>query len=34
MLQATVVESRRIKEVVQYFLHLGLLGFGGPVAQA
>jgi chromate transporter len=29
---APKVESGRVKELVRYFLRLGLLGFGGPVA--
>src|ERR1700680_3597366 len=32
MLPPAGSESGRIKELVQYFLRLGLLGFGGPVA--
>jgi chromate transporter len=30
--ESAVVEPGRIKEIVRYFLRLGLLGFGGPVA--
>lgn len=32
MAQATANESGRIQELMRYFLRLGLLGFGGPVA--
>src|SRR6201987_3106349 len=32
MTRSTTVESRRIGELVRYFLRLGCLGFGGPVA--
>jgi chromate transporter len=32
MTEPEAVPSGRIAEVVPYFLHLGLLGFGGPVA--
>ena len=32
MVESVPVESGRIIEIVRYFLRLGLLGFGGPVA--
>src|SRR5580698_6869246 len=32
MTTATTIESSRIGELVRYFLRLGFLGFGGPVA--
>jgi chromate transporter len=32
MIEASVKEPGRKTELVQYFLRLGLLGFGGPVA--
>jgi chromate transporter len=33
MTTATPVASGRLGELVLYFLRLGLLGFGGPVAR-